>query len=329
MDNFEAIKTVLVKIGCNEEKIRYNEPKHLVTSTRPYPDADNPNGLLLYSDNLHYLFTTRSGSGNLFTLVMDKQDINFPTALERIAKWTGVKLQDIDIRFPFGGFYRGIARTFAEPEYSMKPYSESELPTPRMLSEKFLQEGISLKVQEEWGVRLDHDSNHVLIPIRDYSGRLVGCKARNNDPDCSHDKRWFAYLPYSKNNIVYGYYENYIAIQRRQSVLVFESEKSVLQCASFGCRNAVAIGGHNISSTQSRYLKGLMVKKIILCFDADIAQEELEFEAAKLRSDSKLLRSRIGYILDEDHEYLGKNDSPSDLGEDTLHHLVREKLIWT
>ena len=327
-DNFDALKKILVRIGCNEENIRLNRQKHLISSTRPDPEADNPNGLLIYSDSLQYMFTTRSGRGNIFTLVMEHKNVNFPKALELIGEWIGAKLQNIDIHYPFGGFYRNIVRQYTEPEQYLTPYKETDLPPPDSLSELFLKDGISLQIQEQWGVRFDQLENNVLIPIRDYNGRLVGCKARNNDKDCDHHFRWFAYLPYSKTAVVYGFYENYAEIQKKQTVVVFESEKSVLQCASFDCGVAVAVGGHNISPIQARYIKSLMASKVIIAFDADISEEELQFEAGKLKSESGILDNSVGYIYDGDHEYLGENDSPSDLGREVFRNLMKHKTKW-
>ena len=59
-NNYEDIKTVLIHLGFKEDKIRYQPYKNLILSTRPDADADNPNGFLLYTDRLNYMYTTRS-----------------------------------------------------------------------------------------------------------------------------------------------------------------------------------------------------------------------------------------------------------------------------
>lgn len=327
-DNEEALRTVLIHLGFFEDRIKYNERQHLITSTRPEIDADNTHGFLLYTDSLRYLFTTRSGEGNIFTLVMELKQVNFPKALELIGKWIGYKGEDIKRKLPFGGFYKEILREQTEPEQYLKEYKEDDLPMAGSLSEQFLKDGIALDIQERWGIRIDFTGNNILIPIHDYTGRLIGCKARNNDKYCSFDKRWFAYLPYSKTAVVYGYFENYAEIQKKKLVFIFESEKSVLQCASFGCHTAVAIGGHTISTTQARYIKSLLADRVILAFDSDIIAEELEYEAKKLLSDNNILNNNVGYICDKEHSLLGEKDSPSDYGKQPFADLVKNCVTW-
>ena len=327
-DNVDAITQILVALGCPEERIKYNESKNLITSVRPDAEADNPYGLVVFCESLYYKYITRSGQGSLFSLVMDVEDCSFPQALENICEWTGIKGRvQKHIVYPFDGFYREFTNYKDNYEDKQKIYDEKkDLPSPLNLSEKFLKDGISLIVQEQWGIRYDLEGNNILIPIHDTCGRLVGCKARRADPDIPHDKRWFAYLSYSKNCNVYGYAENYSKIIHGKSVFIFEAEKSVLQCVSFGFYSAVAIGGHSLSQTQVKLIKSLMVEKIIIAFDSDICEDEVRFEAKKLKSDI-VFTNQVGYILDTDH-LLGEKDSPSDKGIDIFKKLIKYNVRW-
>lgn len=320
-NNYENIKTVLIHLGFEEDKIRYQPHKNLITSTRPDANADNPNGFLLYTDRLNYMYTTRSGNGNLFTLVMDIKNVNFPKALELICKWLKIKDESWKVIYPFDGFYKKIYKSSKNAEVYLNEYQENILPSSNALSQRFFEDGISFQIQEEWGIRYDFDGNNVLIPIHDSIGRLVGCKARSNEVDCPHDKRWFAYLPYPKTSIVYGYFENYKYIQQKRKVFIFEAEKSVLQCASFGFYIAVAIGGHNFSNKQVQYILSLMTEEIIVCFDNDVVEDEIIFESKKLLS-KRFLKNKVGYILDSDH-LTGDKSSPSDKGKKIFKKLLK------
>ena len=308
-------------MGFKEDKIRYQPHKNLITSTRPESGADNPNGFLLYIDTLKYMFTTRAGNGNLFTLVMDYKDVNFPKALELICKWIDIKEPQYKVFFPFEGFYKKLYKTGKNAEVYLNEYQESNLPAAIGLSQRFFKDGISFKIQEQWGVRYDFDGNNILIPIRDSLGRLVGCKARSNEVDCPHDKRWFAYLSYPKTSIVYGYFENYKYIQQKRKVFIFEAEKSVLQCASFGLYIAVAIGGHNFSNKQVEYILSLMAEEIIIAFDNDVVEDEVIYESKKLLS-NKIIINKVGYIFDSDH-LLDEKMSPSDKGKKIFKKLLK------
>lgn len=327
-DNVDAITQILIELGCPEESIKYHKSQNMISSVRPEEGADNKNGCILYCDSLFYKFMTRSGQGSLFSLVMDVEGCTFPQALERICEWTGIRGRTKrHITYPFDGFYKDLIRNYGAEEDKQKVYKKSDLPSPLALSEKFLNDGISLQVQEEWGIRYDLDGNNILIPIEDSCGRLVGCKARRADPDISHDKRWFAYLSYSKTQNVYGYVQNYSKIIHAKIVFIFEAEKSVLQCASFGFCVAVAIGGHSFSQTQVKLIKSLMTEKIIVAFDADICEDEVKFEAKKLQQNT-VFSNRVGYILDENHDLLGEKDSPSDKGVDVFKKLIKNYVRW-
>jgi len=327
-NNVEAITEILVKLGVPEETIKYNESKHLITSVRPDKNADNRAGCLVYTDSLYYMYTTRTGKGSLFSLIMDVKGCNFPRSLEYVTQWTGVEGKRIEIKYPFGGFYRKFLRSDKRlGDILLDEYSEDDLPEETALSQQFFEDGISFKCQEEWGIRYDLDGNNILIPIRDSLGRLVGCKARRGDPSVPHDKRWFAYLPYSKTSVVYGYDRNYKSIQDKSLAVIFEAEKSVLQTASFDFPYSLAIGGHNISDVQERYIKSLMTDRIIIAFDADLPQEELDYWAHKLKS-NKVLKNKVGYIYDKNHDLLGEKDSPSDHGYKVFKELMKNYVIW-
>ena len=326
--NIEALTKILVCLGCPEEYIKYNESKHMITSVRPEDGADNKLGLLIYTDSLYYMYTTRNGRGSIFNLVMDVKHCVFPKALEYVERWTGIKGKQHDVKYPFDGFYRHLLSEEGEVEDRiLDEYDEDRLPTRLALSQTFLDEGISLQCQEKWGVRYDLAHGNVLIPVYDAFGRLVGCKARSDDPNVAHDKRWFAYLPYSKTAVVYGYSQNYAEIQKKNMVVVFESEKSVLQCDSMGFHAAVAIGGHNLSRIQEHYIKNLMTDKIILAFDEDILEDEMIYWAKRLKSD-RLMKNHVGYIIDPKHEYLGAKDSPSDHGKQVFEALLKHNIKW-
>lgn len=329
VDNPDQITNVLIEAGLDEETIRQVPSQHLIKS--PRPGGDNPAGLLLYTDSLRVVGTTRPElSGNLFTLVMHLRGCNFPSALHFIAKQIGYEeTEETKIIKPFGGFYDKILKNDLDTDSNLQIHSEDELPSPNYLSERFLKDNISLLTQEEWGVRYSHEDDAILIPIHSFSGSLVGCKARaNSDEDYNH--RWWAYIGYPKTQIVYGLNHNYPKIIHKNTVIVFESEKSVLQCDGYDLHTATAIAGHNISRTQKRLLQGLMCDRIILAFDEGLDEDEVRAEAEKLKFENQLLSNKVGYIYDKEHDILkkGSKDSPSDNGKAVLAELLKKKVIW-
>ena len=321
-DNYEDIVKILVKLGFDEDSMRYRESQHLITSRRPEEGADNPNGCLIYTNSLNVIFTTRNWNGNLFSLTMKIREVGFPKALELIQNWIGYDAGEIETEIPFGGFYkRHSGKAVSSEKLDLPVHSEDELPPAGSLSDNYAKDGVAATVQEKWGVRYDHDENAILIPIYDYSGQLVGCKARSNNPDCAPEDRFWAYIPYAKTQVVYGWFQNFQRISEKQAVIVVESEKGVLQAASFGCEIAVGIGGHNMSGVQARYIKLLGTKRIIIAFDEGISEEEIKSECRKVN-----YRKNVYYIYDEDHLVLpkGSKDSPVDHGSKGLQTLMKK-----
>lgn len=323
-DNYELILKVLLELGFNEETIKYRESQHLITSCRPEEGADNPNGCLIYTNSLNVLYTTRAWSGNLFSLIMKIKEVNFPRALELIQDWIGIRVDNIDVEVPFGGFYKRLIKKDNQSEcLNLIVHQSSELPSDKSLSKKFSADGVAASIQEKWGIRYDHNENAILIPIYDYSGNLVGCKARNNDDQCDPTQRFWAYIPYSKTSVVYGWYQNYNKIAEKQTVIVVESEKGVLQAASFGCEIVVGIGGHNISSIQAKYIKMLGTKRVIIAFDEGISEEEIQSECKKLQN--KYIRNEVSYISDRNNIVIpkGSKGSPVDFGAEGFKKLYK------
>lgn len=328
IDKPDQIIEILTEAGLSEENIRQVPSQNLIKS--PRPGGDNPAGLLIYTDSLRVVGTTRPElSGNLFTLVMKLRDCGFRDALQFIARKIGYKEEEQKIVKPFGGFYEKICRPDGDYESQLTVHSENELPSPMYLSELFLRDNIPLITQEEWGVRYSHEDDAILIPVYSLSGDLVGCKARaNNNND--YDHRWWAYIKYPKTQILYGQFQNYSTIAKKRTVVIFESEKSVLQCAGYGMNVAVAVAGHSISKTQQRLIRSMMCDKIIVAFDEGIEEDQIRSEAEKLCLRNHILTNRVGYVYDRNHDILreGSKDSPSDNGKAALEELLKRNVRW-
>lgn len=330
IDNYDGLITIMIHLGFDEESIKCSEYQHLITAKRPEYGADNSKGFLLYTNTLKWLYTTRNKSGNVFTLIMDLMRCSFSESLQRVVKWLDLDVQQTDVKLPFNGFYKKLQSDNSDHGNDLYIYDESLLPVNDSLSYAFYKDGIGFDVQNEFGVRYSHEDDATLIPTYDLYGNLVGCKARSNDPNCDYAKRWYAYLPYAKTKTIYGYHQNISHIQQKDTVIITESEKGVLQLRTFNCKVGLAIGGHNISRQQSMYIKSLLTKKIIIAFDQDLDEEEIRNEAEKLVVDNAIMHNKVGYMYDEDGLYLpiGSKASPSDYGIDTFKGLLKKKVRW-
>ena len=290
--------------------------------------GDNPSAIAIYKDNLHYENFSHGSSGNIFTLTMETKHCSFPESLEYVSEVLGIKAENIKIVLPFGGFYKNISKKKSDEFEELPHYSESNLPPPDSLSQKFLDDGVSLQVQYKMGVRYSHEDDAILIPVYDMEHNLVGCKGRSNDPNVDSSKRWFMYIPYKKSHIVYGLDVNYKSIITRSMIVIFEAEKSVMQCLSFEFNMATGIGGHSISKVQAKYIKMTAAKKVIVAFDEGLEEGEVKYEAKKLLVNTERYTNKVYYIYDREHKYLPKGSkmSPSDQGKEVFLKLLKNCL---
>lgn len=321
----EKIIKVLERLGC--EKIKYNDHKKYITSTRPEEGADNALGLMCFVDTLGVHMNTRAYKGNIFSLVMDTRRVSFPSALKLVSEWTGVK--STPIKYPFHSFYKGIYNDRKDNIIDIPSYSEDKLP-PKGINLKYIKDGVSALTQEKFDMRFSIEENAIVTPIYDCQGNLVGAKARNNDSNCDDAHRFWAYLEYPKTQTVYGYVQNYRNIIYKKKILIAESEKAVMQASSMGCDLCLAVGGKNISDTQAKYIKSLGADKIYVAFDEGVCFDEMEYQAKKLIVNNNVYQNKVGCIIDEENEILqkGSKDSPFDHGKNFLNRLIKEKVRW-
>ena len=318
----DSIRQIIESLGFVNIKERGNY------FTFPRIDGDNQSANVLYTDTLKWNCYTRSESGNLFSLVMGVKGYNFPNALKYCAKVLNIKETDITkTKYPFSGFYKGLDKD-NDGYISTEVYPEDILKQYKGLSQKFFLDGVAFTIQEEYGIGFSHEDNAIAIPIRDIIGNLIGVKMRNNDPNCPHEKRFWSAYSYPKTKVTYGLYNNYSNIVKKNTLIIFESEKAVMQAASCGCNLAIGLGGHDISKVQGRIIKSLMVDKIIIAFDEGLDEYEITDQCKKLQVNTSFYKPKIYYIYDKNNDVLRVNskDSPIDHGKSPFQELLRKHL---
>ena len=295
-------------------------------------EGRNPTSMVLNLDTLSFHCFSTNSKGNLYTLIMQRKDMNFPNALKWAADYAGLDKEeyDIDIQLPFGGFFQGLVREISEPEFSMKTFDESELNEYKgFYNIMFFKDGISFESQEKFNIGYDALSNRITIPIYSLDNKLIGIMGRYNGK-CEKEERWLPIIPCSRSLTIYGFNENYQSIQEKGMAIIGESEKFVMQADSFGCHIALATSGCHISDTQAKHIKSMFLPKIILAYDEGLSEEDIIAEAEKLKMDNQIYKNQVGYIYDREHKYLpeGSKASPSDLGKEVFSKLVKECVVW-
>lgn len=224
----------------------------------------------------------------------------------------------------FGGVYEHIIhRTDSSP----KTYDESILDEYlKVPNERFQRDNISLEAQMKFGIGYDVGTDRITIPIRDQHGSLMGIKGRRNyETDNEEDPKYLYLVPCQMSKTLFGYSTNYSSMYGG-TVMVFESEKSVLQCASYGYHNAVALGSNSLSEYQAKIILSLSPQKVIFMLDSDLPLENTKRNIDMLRSVAIMRDLQINYFDWTECLELPAKASPSDEGKEVFEYILAENI---
>ena len=224
----------------------------------------------------------------------------------------------------FGGVYEHIIhRTDSSP----KTYDESILDEYlKVPNERFQRDNISLEAQMKFGIGYDVVTDRITIPIRDQHGSLMGIKGRrNHETDNEEDPKYLYLVPCQMSKTLFGYSTNYSSMYGG-TVIVFESEKSVLQCASYGYHNAVALGSNSLSEYQAKMILSLNPQKVIFMLDSDLPLENTKRNIDMLRSVAIMRDLQINYFDWTECLELPAKASPSDEGKEVFEYILAENI---
>lgn len=271
---------------------------------------------LTKNDYLYVIDYARNINQDIFTYISEQRLIDFKdiVAAVRII----LNIDDFSLinesRGIFGGFYEKIRK---RNEYTIRTYDESVLDKFIPLANKrFIKDNISIIAQQFFGIRYDIESQGIVIPIHNQIGELIGAKARCNYEVQDGEMKYYYLIPCQMSQTLYGYSQNYNYLVNNV-VYIFESEKAVMQCFSYGIRNCVALGSGSISRKQVRMLLELNPKKIIFMHDVGYDLENILRNINMVKNYSRFSEVELGYWDFFDRLYDDKV-SASDLGKKEL-----------
>ena len=266
-----------------------------------------------------YLYVTdyaRNISKDLFSYISEQRLVDFKDIIGVVRNILGVDDFSLfnESRGIFGGFYEKIRK---RSEYSVRTYDESILDKYIPLANKrFVDDNISIAAQQFFGIRYDVESQGIVIPIHNQIGELIGAKIRCNYEVQDGEMKYYYLIPCQASQTLYGYSQNYNYLTNN-IVYIYEAEKSIMQCFSYGIRNCVALGSGSISRKQVRMLLELNPKKIIFMHDVGYDLENILRNINMVKNYSRFSEVELGYWDFFDRLYDNKV-SASDLGKKEL-----------
>ncbi len=323
-ENPEAIVELLEYYECGKIKVNTRE-------VRFARDDRSESGLnisirLANNDACFVKDFARSEANNIVSWLCKEKNVKFKDVLINIKRILHLSddWRPQSRRLIFGGVYEHIIHRADSPP---KTYDESILDNYlKVPNIRFQRDYISLEAQIEFGISYDINTDRIVIPIRDQHGSLMGIKGRRNyETDNEEDPKYLYLVPCQMSKTLFGYSTNYSSMYG-DTVMVFESEKSVLQCASYGYHNAVALGSNSLSEYQAKMILSLNPQKVIFMLDSDLPLENTKRNIDMLRSVAVMRDFKINYFDWTECLELPAKASPSDEGKGVLEYILAENI---
>lgn len=263
---------------------------------------------------------------DLFNYVIKEKGVSFKEAISEAKSILGINgwyYKEQRHTAPFGGFYSNIK---SKKDIQLQIYDETIL--DKYVScgnERFLKDNISLESQKYFGIGYDIENQCITIPIYSEMGMVIGIKARINRYPGEDEQKYYYLIPCSMSQTLYGYSQNYEYLESSDVVYVFESEKSVMQCWSYGIKNVVALGSGSVSKKQVQLLLQLNPNKIVLMHDVGYEFEYVKRNIDMIKGYSRMKEIQLGYWDNENKGYENKA-SASDLGKEKLEYILKNEI---
>ena len=194
---------------------------------------------------------------------------------------------------------------------------------------------------QKYNIKTSIIDEQIIIPHYDEDNRLVGVRCRNLNKQLVNDGK--KYMPvfqgnemlnHSTGSVLYGLNFNKDMINKRRKIILFESEKAVMQLDSYmpDMSIGVCLSGSSLTNKQIEIIKDLNVDEIIVAYDRDwekLGDETEKYYARKIEETIvKKLSSQfhISAIWDL-YDDLETKQSPTDKGRETFIKLLNNRII--
>ncbi|MBI2639592.1 MAG: DNA primase [Candidatus Sungbacteria bacterium] len=250
--------------------------------------------------------------GDHFKFVMEIEGLDFPEALQLLAKRAGVELkrEDPRIRSERNRTYdllEEAAKYFAdnlETVSAIKTYLKKRGVIDKTITDfrigfsfdswdgllrhlhkkKYADaeiEKAGLAIKGEGGSWYDRFRSRIMFPINDVNGRVVGFGGRIFQPigDSQRPTAEAKYintpqtLVYDKSRVLYAFDKAKESIRKQNTCVIVEGYMDALMSHQAGVVNTVAVSGTALTAEQLKAIRRL-AETVISCFDSDLAGEE-------------------------------------------------------
>lgn len=173
-------------------------------------------------------------------------------------------------------------------EVELKVYDSSILSYFKPIyHQSWIDDNISIETMIKYGIGYYSYQDAITIPCKNIEGQFIGARVRFLNPNSE-----YKYLPlklldgreykFPTNQVLYGIWYTKTGIRKYKKCILFEAEKSVMQCDTyFGNDNfAVGLYGKGMSEEKRNMLVELGVNECVIAIDYDFEKvgEEINGE---------------------------------------------------
>jgi len=313
MSVIDEIKSQIDAVSLISETVQLRKAGKNYTGFCPFhPNSRTPAFVVFPDSGTWRCFGQCNQGGDIFQFIMKKEGWDFSDALRHLADRAGIQLkpqtpeqkqaadvheQNRELLESAVVFYRNnLLNTPAGLEvldylHSKRYLNDQTLETfgigyaPQSwdaTNQHFLQKGVKVEdliavglvsERDEGGI-YDRFRNRIMIPIRDYRGRMSGFGARIVDPE---DVPKFLNSPqtalFDKSQTLYGLDRARRVIREKEQAVIVEGYLDVISLHQAGFENAISPMGTALTEQQLKQVKRY-TRNIILALDPDAAGDQ-------------------------------------------------------
>ena len=275
----------------------------------PFHQERTPSFVVFPETGTWRCFGACSTGGDIFSFLMQKENMDFREALQALAQETGVQLpeetgkgesRERDLLYELNEkaalFFRNQLHRSQEGQlardYLQRRGINAQIAGQFLLGfapdswdalrDHLTEAGYSLdalhradlvKHNAERDSYYDSFRNRLIVPIHDRQGRAIGFGGRVLDDSLPKYLNTAETPLFHKSSVVYGLDRGYRAIRQAESVVIVEGYMDVIAAHQFGFENVVACLGTALTEEQLRQLHRY-TDNFILALDADTAGQQ-------------------------------------------------------
>lgn len=263
----------------------------------PFHDDTNPS-MSVSSEKQIYKCFACGASGNVFTFVMDYENVDFKEALSILAKRAGIsigrtrvksdssfekyyKMYDLALKLYQNNINSSLGKGAIEYLKSrsitkeiIRDFKIGLALDNKALTSLLLKKDYSAIDMEKYGLGDGYNDlyyNRIMFPLFDTNNRVVGFSGRIYNTNTGSKYINTKETPiFKKGELLYNYYNAKEHCRLSKNVILVEGFMDVIRLYSIGIKNVVALMGTALTKNQITLLKRLSTN-IYLCLDGDAA----------------------------------------------------------